>query len=959
MKNLLFALAATCLGFGSFAQNKAPGFTAISLQATPAYVYHHGNTCRMARLLFHGGKQYETAIVQVHYNGLDVVDTLPAGSEGITEAELPLPGDTLTHTVQLEVQLHSGTQQFTARCLVPPAKQWKVYVLPHSHVDIGYTDVQEKVLQIHMNNIDEAITIARRTAGYPADARFKWNTEANWVVDNYLTRADAEKKKIFWDAVQKGWINLDGAYGNTNTSATSARQLMQLFYTGKQLAAQHGIAINTMLQCDVPGMSWGLPAQADITGIRYVLSAPNASDRIGSADEWRDKPFYWRSPSGMQQLLFWQCSPYSIGYTLKGSKIPNFFTVENPQPFYTGKPAENFLNPYLFGYLNELESKNFPYNSTILTWAMSDNAPIDPELPDAVKAWNGHYASPHLVITSVGGFFADIEAQYKHQLPVVAGDYTEYWTDGIASAARETGINRIASEEIQQAGALWALRNKPAYPAAAFDSAYNNLLLFNEHTWGAYNSVSNPADPKVTSEWKYKQAFALRAKAAADALLQEAEAGEQSIAGNIDVYNTLAQPQTGLVKLPAAQSSAGDLVKNAAGKPVPSQRLSTGELVFVAADVPGWSKQRFRIHAGKAYTKLTATVNGSTLDNGIYQLTVSDSTGNIISLYKKGIPANLAGKEGLNRYTYLPGDSLSAIQYAGAAQVSVKEKGPLVVSLLVTSSAPGAKTLRREIQLVAGIDRVDITNTIDKLPVGSKESVYFVFPFNVPGAQLRYQIPWGSITAEADQLTHANKNWYTMQRWADVSNKDYGITWSSIEAPLFETGNYTTAGLIGGLHHSPRWVDFTEQGPVIASWVMNNVWHTNFRREQEGITRFHYYLHAHETYSSINANQLALADHQPLVAAAASGAANESLFFNVSAPGVYVENLQPAAAGKGVLLQLVNAADTTSAVHLTPASPSKKMTITRSSLLEQDAATLQQNFTIPAKGIVMIRVQQN
>jgi hypothetical protein len=54
---------------------------------------------------------------------------------------------------------------------------------------------------------------------------------------------------------------------------------------------------------------------------------------------------------------------------------------------------------------------------SILTWAMSDNAPIDPELPDAVKAWNEHYTSPKLIITSVKQFFNDLEKQYKNEIP--------------------------------------------------------------------------------------------------------------------------------------------------------------------------------------------------------------------------------------------------------------------------------------------------------------------------------------------------------------------------------------------------------------------------------------------------------------------------------------------------------------------------------------------------------------
>lgn len=973
------------------AQEKPPIFTSIELQPTVAYLNHHGAAARMVRMQFHGGRSYDAATIYLSFNGQEDSLSIPANPAGINSYELPLPGPPVEKNTQLFIRYVAAGHSTRASCMVAPARQWKVYVMPHSHVDVGYTNVQAKVLAIHMNNIDEAIKIAARTANYPAAARFKWNTEALWVVDKYLAAASEEKKQVFRDAVKKGWIHLDGAYANTNTSATSAAQLLQLFYTGAHLAKDYGMAIHTMFQGDVPGASWGLSAQADITGIRYFLSAPDASDRIGSSGQWRDKPFYWRSPSGKQQLLFWQSSPYSIGYTLKGSKIPNFFTVADPKPYYTGKPEENFLNPYLFDYLAKLEDSPFPYDMTLLTWAMSDNAPIDPELPDAVKAWNERYASPQLIITSVKQFLGDFEAAWKDKIPVIAGDYTEYWTDGIGSAARETAINRNASDRLQQAGAIWALKNKTGYPADSFHKIWTDLIMFNEHTWGAYNSVSEPTDPKAVAQWAYKQAFALDAQAGSLALLHSSTVSNANQAtgtgrtrnsvssissasdavdamdaitgtGNtstpnhsVDVYNTIDHPRTTLVTIPANLSNNGDLVKDAQGKKLPSQRLSTGELAFLTT-LPAFSKQRFTIHPGKAWAAQRASISANRLENGVYTITVDEQRGNIVQLLKKGYKSNFADSAGLNQYNYLPGDSAEKVQYSGMANIRIKEKGPLVVSMLINSPAPGARSLSREIRLVAGEDRITLINTIDKTAIGTKESVHFVFPFRLPGAQVRYSIPWGSITAETDQLPHTNRNWYTQQRWVDVSNNENGVTWSSPDAPLFEIGQYPTADLLGGLHNSPHWISFTEQQPLIASWVMNNLWHTNFRRDQEGMTTFHYYLQVHGPYNAAAANASGLENHQPPVVTAGSGPATESLFFDISSDAVYTENIYPAADGNGVLLQLVNTAAGNSLVTLTPKNKHTTLQIWESDLLEGSQRTLPAKLSVPGKGVIMIRV---
>jgi alpha-mannosidase len=947
-----------CLIVPGFGQKTTSTFTSITLQPTVAYIKKDGRSLRMARLIFNNGNNYSGGQLMISFNNIQETVNIPKSSSGTEYFEVALPGPPVKTASQATVTLKTAYQTYVARCIVEPARDnWTVYILPHSHVDIGYTNTQAKVLKLHMDNIDESISLAEKTQNYPEAARFKWTTEAIWVVDNYLKLSSPEKRERFWNAVKKGWINLDGAYGNINTSLTDSRQLMQMFAESQRLARQHGIEIKTMFQGDVPGASWGLSAQVEQTGIKYFLSGPNASDRIGNLAKWQDKPFYWISPSGKQKLLFWQCQPYSIGYALKGTKIPNFFSVEDPKPYYTGKPTENFLNPYLFKYLGDLEQQGFPYDMSILTWAMSDNAPIDPELPDAVKAWNERYDSPKLSITSVNDFFGDFEKKYKNQIPSFSGDYTEYWTDGVSSAARETAKNRNTSDILKQSDAVWAIRSKGSYPVDDFNDNWKNLLLFNEHTWGAYNSTSEPEDKKVLSEWAYKQAFALNAERKSDLLLNLALSSISVKANAVDIYNTLSWPRTDVVYLPAALSKAGDLVKDNTGKKVPSQRLSTGELAFIATAVPQFGKNTYTINSGTAYSgNIKTNVTLTTLNNGLYAIVLDKANGDIQKLTKGGVKYT-SDTAGLNRYLYMPGDSIKKLQTSSNAKITIKEKGPLVISLLVSSNAPGTNGLTREVRLVAGIDRVEIINIIDKKAIRKKESVHFAFPFAVDGAQVRYSIPWGSATAEADQLPYANHNWYTMQRWVDVSNAERGITWSSPDAPLFEIGKITTANLLGGLHFSPYWVTFTPQSSVLYSWVMNNLWHTNFRADQQGPATFRYYFQAHSgTYDSFSANQTGLNNHQPLLAAPSAQGADKGLDFKMDAANVYTEVIKPADDGKGTILMLVNSSENDSRIVLS-AKNNAAIKVWESNLAEDKKSLLRNTFTIPGKGIITVRIE--
>ena len=59
----------------------------------------------------------------------------------------------------------------------------------------------------------------------------------------------------------------------------------------------------------------------------------------------------------------------------------------------------------------------------------------------------------------------------------------------------------------------------------------------------------------------------------------------------------------------------GDVVKGRDGKPVPSQRLSTGELAFLAQDIPPLAGRRYSLHGGQPAAKGQAKAAGTTLSN--------------------------------------------------------------------------------------------------------------------------------------------------------------------------------------------------------------------------------------------------------------------------------------------------------------------------------------------------------
>ncbi len=91
---------------------------------------------------------------------------LHAGSQ---ECELFLPQVSQEQTVNVELIADArsvSSQQVTLR----PVRQLTVYIVPHSHTDIGYTEIQTDIETKQVNNLLQGMEYARKTADYPEGA---------------------------------------------------------------------------------------------------------------------------------------------------------------------------------------------------------------------------------------------------------------------------------------------------------------------------------------------------------------------------------------------------------------------------------------------------------------------------------------------------------------------------------------------------------------------------------------------------------------------------------------------------------------------------------------------------------------------------------------------------------------------------------------------------------------------
>ena len=678
--------------------------------------------------------------------------------------------------------------------------------------------------------------------------------------------------------------------------------------------------------------------------------------------EWENKPFWWIGPDGKSRVLVW--IPF-WGYAMS-----HRYRKMSPQL------VEDFCEG--------LQNRGYPYDIAYVRWAgAGDNAVPDPAICDFVKEWNATHASPQFVISSTSKAFLAFEKRYGDRLPQVRGDWTPYWEDGAGSSAAETAMNRASSERLAQAETLWAMIDPRNYPAAKFEEAWNNVLLYSEHTWGAHCSISQPASPFTTDQWNIKQSYASTANLQSRQLLSEAV---QSGAGfeaekpvdatdpadkthRVDVYNTTSWPRTAVVLVPHELSNAGNFVTDDQGKPVPAQRLAGGELALLVRDLPPLAGRRYTIaKQGMMAQDMKATASGTTLANGKLRVRLDERSGGIVDLRAEGIDDNLAdtkGGQAINDYLYLIGDDLEALQRGGQAKITVRNPGPLVASLLVESDAPGCHKLLREVRLTAGGDYVELLNTVDKrrLEAASyhakegKESVNFAFPLKVPGGTLRLDVPLGVIRPEEDQMRSACKNWLTAGRWADASNVDFGITWVTLDAPLVQVGGIT-ATLLNSQTSPDAWRKTIEPTQLLYSWAMNNHWGTNYRAYQEGPVMFRFVLRPHRGPSSDDeASRFATGFSQPLVIAPGRGPAPRATsLLRVEPADVVVTGLKPSDDGQAIIVRLLGASDRAVAAKLIWSQPApRQLRLTDTS--ERPGESLTGDVPLPARSMVVVRAE--
>ena len=339
----------------------------------------------------------------------------------------------------------------------------EVIVVSKTHFDIGFTDLASRVVDRYRTSMaDQALKLVDQSRSLPPDMRFSW-TLAGWPMSQILWPGQtAERRERFVAAMRAGRLVPHALAFTTHTESLDLEDLTRGFRFSVEMARLAGQPLPTGCKMtDVPDHTRGLATVLANAGVKFFHHGCN--DNCTPAD--LPELYWWEGPDGSRVLT-------ALSRTYGSDLCP---------------PA------------------GWPYKTWLCMWMTYDNqGPPNTAAVEALFARAKRDLPGVRVRFGQLSDFADAIAREKPDLPVVRGDTPDTWIYGIGSMPIETQLAhatrpRIAAlESLDTLLGIWGVPASPAAPAVR--DAYENTLLFGEHTWGP--DVGRYAGYSYGDEWK-------------------------------------------------------------------------------------------------------------------------------------------------------------------------------------------------------------------------------------------------------------------------------------------------------------------------------------------------------------------------------------------------------------------------------------------------------------------------
>ncbi|HWG23268.1 glycoside hydrolase [Actinospica sp.] len=754
----------------------------------------------------------------------------------------------------------------------------EILVLHHSHLDVGYTHSQPVLWRLQGEYLSQALDWLERTADLPEDSRPKWTCEATEPVRRWLADASDDEIVRFKDLCDQGRIGLSALRWHVS-SLIDRPGIRRLLAGKRELEDAVGRPIPVACQHDVNGIPWPIADELLDAGVDLFVMAINP--HLGRPVRPRPGLFAWQAPSGRRLRVF------------NGSHYTMFDQLLNAWDDSVERMAVGWdaLHERLrrTGY-----RLPFVYLTSTCSPIMWDNAPPNPFLPDLIRLWNEQRRGPRIRYATLDDLRERIERIPEDEIPVLRGDWTDFWSFGAGSTPVATAVNRRTKPLLTAAEALGA---DPSLVAEAAD----RVDLFDEHTFSGWDS--EPGNPQTRAIESMKQAGAyegheLAAFAVMDGLERLAgnPVADKGIAGVL-VCNPTPYPRTAALELPTAwfaeQTAATERTYRASRmsyenrpwrapthdeprRAVGPIELAPGAWRVIGIDdlpAPVYPNQpthevvRHRSSArelnfASAVNRVEAT---GRIESPFHVLTYDPDSGRILSLTDRATNREiLRPRPGMDLMSFLRERPDALVDGSRRAfyrrnldremldescwepWTPIREPAERVVSCTVEERpgcvilerrfvAPGTRSLIQRLRFDAIDPVIDIDIEVDLIGDSSPNALYFALPLAMDaGWRAAFDTAGRLVALDDEQLPGASRGWVTVESAATMWDERGAVALLTPDAPLVQFGDFHFGP-------PPEAID-RDPDPLLLSWAANNYWDTNFPQIQHGPVRLRYGL---------------------------------------------------------------------------------------------------------------------
>jgi hypothetical protein len=863
-----------------------------------------------------------TASLSLRIGDFSATQEIPDDGNAFGERVLSLEVPALNAPAAYTLALRTSSKTLNWKGEFRPEKRWRIFAGLKIHNDIGYTDMQPHVQELDDRNTDAVVDLISRSPIY------KFNFETGWLMDNYLQARRAPRVRELMRLARTGRVGINAMYLNLMTGLCTGEELYRSLYFSEGLRQQYGVPLKFACLTDAPSHSWFVPTLLADAGVPGFANGSNQTRAplLQNSRLNEDSPFYWEGPDG-RRVMTWFARSYLQLDRLVGDQ-PSIEHLERTVP--------QFLARYRRG--------DYPVDAVLLYGLFTDNADLRDGDARILEEWNRAYAFPAITPATDADYYAYLAEHFADKLPTFRGDAGSYWEDGAGSSAAETAINRDTQRllpAVETASAVASLfQPAEVYPAVEFRDAWKNLLFYDEHTWGAHNSVSQPDRRFVIDQWEFKRAYAMRAHwATRDLMYRSFYRLVQNISltgPTFFVFNPDLWERSGTVDLEL--DPGRHLVDLATGAEAPVEEIARKDgyrvLRLLAPRVPGLGYRAYGVRRSDIPAPAHETAGrGWTIESRYYRVVFDPRTGGISELYDKELGRNLADSKApykINELLYVSGGEQSRILQDLATlrpprlEVSGPE-APRVVEntgrrIRIRASAPHVPWIETEVSVSDHLKRVDLINRVRKEEIRAKEAVYFAFPFAVSPPQLAYQIQNAWVRPNVDQLPGACRDWFTTQNLVVARDAGAAIAWATPDAPLIT---------LTDINRGEWQKDLPVRNGWVFSYALNNYWFTNYRAAQGGELTFRYAITSARALGEAELARFSTETRSPLIGyeyfdtgnvrlvpAAKRMPAASGSFFQIDSGHAEWSAFKEAEDGSGYILRLRETAGQTGTARL-------------------------------------------